>query len=110
VNYKKLASVVAPRWPEFGRGLKITPVSFSEICTKWIPFEATRLPDNVTECLAKTLRIVRNSYASILAGTIAEFGDGIVVKQIVIPQADRFFMVSSGIPIMPNIRNYPLLA
>jgi ribosomal protein S12 methylthiotransferase accessory factor len=111
VDYEKLASVVAPRWPDFGRsGLKVVPLSFAQICAQHIPVKVDRLPKSVTACLSTTLRVARVSYTSILAGTIAEFGDGIVVKQIVIPQADRFFMISSGIPIMPSQRHCPIAA
>lgn len=107
-NYKRLQPVVTPRWPHLGIGMHVKPIDFREICAGFAPVTPERIPDNVPECLAVTLDVVQKSYTTILTGTIAEFGDDIVVKQVVIPQADRFFLVTSGMPVIPNIRHCQL--
>lgn len=90
--------------------MAVVSMNFVRLCADYAPFSPERIPDNVSECLSATLSVVRKSYASILTRTIAEFGDGIVVKQVVIPQADRFFLVTSGMPVIPNIRHCGLAA
>lgn len=109
-NYKKLKSVAAPRWPHLGTGMTVVPMDFTQVCKYYTPIDPERIPDNVPECLSATLRVVRKFYTSVLTSTIAEFGDNIVVKQVVIPQADRFFLVTMGMPVIPNTRHCSLAA
>lgn len=108
-NYPNLLLVGNKRWPDFAAGLKVARCDFAQICLDQIPIKPEKVPQSVEECLHKTLQVVSSNYKSILTSTIGEFGDGIIVKQTVIPEADRFYLVSSGVPVIPTEKHSPMM-
>ena len=100
-----LSRISSLHWTTFSAHVDLSPMSFAAAAQNVFPEESGRSLWSLASTLASTLKVARRSYSGIFAATIARFPEDIVVVQIVIPEADSFFLALSGVPVIPSIRH-----
>ena len=100
-----LSRISSLHWTTFVAHVNLSPMSFAAAAQNVFPEESRRPLGFLASTLASTLAVARRSYSGIFGATIARFSEDIVVVQVVIPEADSFFLALSGVPVIPSIRH-----
>jgi len=100
-----LSRISCLRWSTLAAHVNLLTMSFAAVATNGFPNESRTPLDSPSSHLASTLTVARRSYSGIFGATIARFPDDITAVQVVIPEADNFFLVLSGVPVIPSIRH-----
>ena len=100
-----LSQIANLRWGNFSKRVALSSMSFAEATRNLFPEESRKPLFSLASTLASTLAVAGRCYRGIFGATIARFPEGIIVVQIVIPEADNFFLALSGVPVVPSIRH-----
>ncbi|MBK8161372.1 MAG: YcaO-like family protein [Rhodospirillaceae bacterium] len=100
-----LSRISSLHWSTFTAHVDLSPMTFAAAAQNIFPEESGKPLWSLASTLASTLAVARRSYSGIFGATIARFPEEIVVVQIVIPEADSFFLALSGVPVVPSIRH-----
>jgi ribosomal protein S12 methylthiotransferase accessory factor len=100
-----LSRIPSLRWSSFEKMVELKPTTFAAANKDLFPSESGRPLWSLSSTLASTIAVVRRAYSGIFAATIARFPENITAVQIVIPEADSFFLALSGVPVIPSIRH-----
>ena len=100
-----LSQIANLRWGNFSKRVALSSMSFAEATRNLFPEESRKPLLSLVSTLASTLAVAGRCYRGIFGATIARFPEGIIVVQIVIPEADNFFLALSGVPVVPSIRH-----